>query len=70
MLDARARVALATERGTERDRAQAIEQAIAALDRAEQIDPQATSALYAERARYLAALGLADQAENDRVAPP
>jgi len=66
MLDARARVALATQRGTDRDRGRAIEQAIAALDRAERMEPQAPSALYAERATYYAALGEADRAAADR----
>jgi serine/threonine protein kinase/tetratricopeptide (TPR) repeat protein len=66
MLDARARVAFVAERGTERDRARAIEQAIAALDRAEKIDVHPPSALYAERARYYGALGLADRSAADK----
>ncbi len=66
MLDARARVALETQHGTERDRARSIERAIAALDRAERLDPQAPSALYAERARYYGALGMAGRAAADR----
>ena len=47
-----------------------IETAIAALNRAEQIDPQAPSALYAERARYYAALGRDERAKVDRGRAP
>jgi len=67
MLDASAHVMLARRRGTEADRRRAIERAITRLDRAEQIDPQAPSALYAERARYHAALGQVRSADRDRL---
>jgi eukaryotic-like serine/threonine-protein kinase len=67
MLDARARVALATESGSQQKLARAIELALAALDRAEQIDPEPPSALYAERARYYTAQGLADRAAAERL---
>jgi eukaryotic-like serine/threonine-protein kinase len=66
MLDASARVMLADRRGSEADRRRANEHAIARLDRAEQIDPQPPSALYAERARYHAALGRVRLADQDR----
>jgi serine/threonine protein kinase/Tfp pilus assembly protein PilF len=66
MLDASADVLLASGRGQEAGRRQAIERAIARLDRAERIDAQAPSALYAERARYHAALGQARLADQDR----
>ena len=67
MLDARARVLLAKESGSEAERRRAIKRAIARLDRAEQIDPAVPSALFAERARYHAALGDVDQARQDRL---
>ena len=57
MLEARARVLLASQGGSKDDRRRAIERAIDRLDRAEQIDPAVPSALFAERARYHAALG-------------
>jgi len=67
MLDARAFVTLATERGSEADRRRAIERAITCLDRAERIGRAAPSALYLERARYHAALGRAGLADRDRT---
>jgi serine/threonine protein kinase/tetratricopeptide (TPR) repeat protein len=66
MLDARAFVTLATARGSEADRRRAIERAVVGLDRAERIGRPAPSALYLERARYHAALGLAGLAARDR----
>ncbi len=66
MLDARARVTRAKRHGSEDDRREAVEGAIRRLDDAETIDPAAPSALYAERARYYAALGLAEKADADR----
>ncbi len=66
MLDARAFVTFATQRGSEADRRRAIERAIASLDRSERISRVAPSALYLERARYHAALGLASLAARDR----
>ena len=58
MLEARARVALAKRHGTEGERGVEIKRAINCLEEAERIDPgHAPSALYAERARYHAALG-------------
>jgi serine/threonine protein kinase/tetratricopeptide (TPR) repeat protein len=66
MLEARARVALASKRGSEADRRRAIERAIGCLDRAARIDRAAPSALYLERARYHAALGESDLAAGDR----
>jgi tetratricopeptide (TPR) repeat protein len=66
MLDASARVMLARRRGSEADRRRAYEHAIARLNRAEQIDPQAPSALYAERARYHSSLDQGRLADQDR----
>jgi len=66
VLDARAAVVLATQRGWEGDRRRAIERAIVRLDRAERISREAPSALYLERARYHAALGQAVLAAHDR----
>jgi serine/threonine protein kinase/Tfp pilus assembly protein PilF len=67
MLEARACVVRAEKRGAEGDRRSAIERAIARLDRALRIDPEPPSALYAERARYRAALGDARAAARDRA---
>jgi serine/threonine protein kinase/tetratricopeptide (TPR) repeat protein len=66
MLEARARVTLARRHGSETDRSDAIKRAIVQLDRAEGIDRIAPSALYEERARYYAALGMAELAAADR----
>jgi serine/threonine protein kinase/tetratricopeptide (TPR) repeat protein len=66
LLDARANVLLATRKGNEADRRRAIEKAIARLDQAEASVVQAPAALYAERARYHAALGDAELAQRDR----
>jgi eukaryotic-like serine/threonine-protein kinase len=68
MLEARARVMLAKRHGSERDRGDEIQRAIARLGEAEAIDPgHAPSALYAERARYHAALGMSELAAADRA---
>jgi serine/threonine protein kinase/Tfp pilus assembly protein PilF len=66
ILEARARVVLASRRGSEDDRRRAIERAIGRLDRVERSGPAAPAALFAERARYHAALGQADSADRDR----
>jgi len=66
VLDARAFVVMASQRGSEGDRRLAIERAIVRLDRAERISREAPSALYLERARYHAALGQAGLAAHDR----
>ncbi|CAN5871225.1 hypothetical protein BH23PLA1_BH23PLA1_11210 [soil metagenome] len=65
LLKARARVLLARSE-TESQRAEALRRAINRLDLAERIDPYPSSALYADRASYYAALGLAEEAEADR----
>ena len=65
MLEARARVLLASQSGSNDDRRGAIEQAIDKLDRAEMIDRAAPSALFAERARYHAALDQTELARRD-----
>jgi eukaryotic-like serine/threonine-protein kinase len=67
MLDASAGVLLADRRGTEADRRRALERAIVRLNRAERIEPQAPSALYAGRAKYHAELGHTHLAEQDRL---
>jgi tetratricopeptide (TPR) repeat protein len=66
MLEARARVLLAEKHGSEGDRRRAIERALARLDRALRIVPEPPSALFAEHARYSAALGDAAAAARDR----
>ncbi|SIO46425.1 Tetratricopeptide repeat-containing protein [Singulisphaera sp. GP187] len=67
LLEARAKTYLANKAGSEGDQRQALEWAVQWLDRAERIDPRPTPALYGDRARYLAALGLADRARKDRA---
>jgi tetratricopeptide (TPR) repeat protein len=78
MLEARAQERRATRRGSEDDRRRAIRRAIARLnwavrlnwaqryDSAPRIDPTVPGALFAERARYFAALGEAGPARRDR----
>jgi serine/threonine protein kinase/tetratricopeptide (TPR) repeat protein len=66
LLDARANVLLAGRKGNEADRRRAIEKAIDRLEKAEASVIQAPAALYAERARYHAALGEASLAQLDR----
>jgi serine/threonine protein kinase/tetratricopeptide (TPR) repeat protein len=65
MLEARAAV-LDARQGPEGRYALALKRAIDRLDLAERIDPRPPSTLFAERASYAAALGLADQARLDR----
>ncbi|WP_406697495.1 tetratricopeptide repeat protein [Singulisphaera sp. Ch08] len=67
LLEARAKTYLANKNGSEADQREALEWAIRWLDRAEQIDPRPTPTLYGDRARYLAALGLAERAGKDRA---
>ena len=74
MLEARARVLLANQSGSKDDRRRAIKRAIDQLDRAEKIDQAAPSALFAERARYHAALdqnelARRDQKRSQQIAP-
>jgi serine/threonine protein kinase/Tfp pilus assembly protein PilF len=66
LLEARARTALAERRGSEVDRREALEWAVTWLDRAERLDPHPPPTLFADRARYLASLGLSDRAAEDR----
>ena len=66
LLTARARTYMASRSGTESDRKRALEWAVDWLDRAERLDPNPPLALYADRARYLAALGEAARAARDR----
>src|SRR5262249_40401519 len=56
----------AQQLGTESARRRAIERAIAELGRAERFDPNPSTALYEDRARYHAALGAAAEAAQDR----
>jgi serine/threonine protein kinase/Tfp pilus assembly protein PilF len=65
LLLARSGVALAARTGTEAERRLALEWAIPWLDRAERIDPDPPAALYADRARYLSALGRGELAARD-----
>jgi eukaryotic-like serine/threonine-protein kinase len=67
MLEARARVTLAKRHGTEREHGAEIKRAIDCLGEAEQIDREVPSALYLDRARYHAALGMAWLAASDRA---
>lgn len=67
LLEARAKTYLAKKEGSEADQREALEWAVQWLDRAERIDPRPTPALYGDRARYLAALGLAERAGKDRA---
>jgi serine/threonine protein kinase/Tfp pilus assembly protein PilF len=66
VLDARAGVQLATQRGSEADRRRAILGALAALDRAQLVARRVPAAVHLERARYHAALGQAGLAASDR----
>jgi serine/threonine protein kinase/tetratricopeptide (TPR) repeat protein len=66
LVEAQARVALAEKLGTEADRRHAIERAIARLDATLRWVPHVPAALYADRARYHAALGNAGPAARDR----
>jgi len=65
MLDARAAVMLATQRGSEGDLRMAYKQALASLERAMKIAPAVPGALYAERALYHARLGEDKLAQDD-----
>jgi serine/threonine protein kinase/Tfp pilus assembly protein PilF len=65
-LAARARVLQAERARAEPRRRAALEAAVDRLDLAERIDPSPPQALFAERARYHAALGQATQAARDR----
>ncbi len=66
MLEARARVTVATRHGSEPERRREIEAAIARLEEVERSDPNLPSALFDEKARYHAALGMADLAAEHR----
>ncbi len=66
LLEARARVRLAARLGSEADRERAVKRAIERLDKAERLHSPPPGALYAERARYHAALGDAERAAIDR----
>lgn len=65
LLEARARVRLAAQLGSEDDRRRALHRAIDRLNWAEHFHTPAPGALFAERARYLDALGDADTAASD-----
>jgi eukaryotic-like serine/threonine-protein kinase len=67
LLEARARVFRADKGGSEGVRREALEGAVDWLVVAEAIDPKPTAALYADRARYLSALGQSASAVQDRV---
>ena len=67
ILEARAGVIVASHGGSEDDRRGALIRAISHLDQAERLDTALPSVLFAERARYHAALGDADLAARDRV---
>src|SRR5271166_1810813 len=67
ILEARAGVIVASHGGSEDDRRGALIWAISHLNQAERLDTALPSVLFAERARYHAALGDADLAAGDRV---
>ena len=66
LLEARARTLLAERQGSEADRSAALEWAVNWLDRAERLEARPPTTLFADRARYLAALGQSDRAARDR----
>lgn len=66
LLEARARVRLASRRGGESSRHAALRRAVSRLDLAERVAGRVPGALFGERARYHAALGDARLAERDR----
>ena len=67
ILEARAGVIVSSHGGSEDDRRGALIRAVAHLDQAERVDTALPSVLFAERARYHAALGDADLAARDRA---
>ncbi len=67
MLDARSRVALAIKLGHEEDRRRALEAGVRRLDITEANDGITPAALYVDRARYKAALGMSAEAAADRA---
>jgi tetratricopeptide (TPR) repeat protein len=66
MLQSRAEIVLAERSHREQKRREAFEKAVKRLNLAEQLDPRPPVALYADRARDLAALGEAQLAAEDR----
>lgn len=66
LLDERARVLLSSNQ-RESVRRAALERAVRRLERAERIDPEPSGILFADRARYERALGLAAEAERDNA---
>ena len=66
LLEARARVLIASRQGPESGRLAAVRRAVTRLDRAEQLADRAPAALFSERGHYHAALGNARFAERDR----
>ncbi|HMF35961.1 MAG TPA: serine/threonine-protein kinase, partial [Isosphaeraceae bacterium] len=67
VLEARAGVIVSSHGGSEDDQRGAWIRAVARLDQAERVDTALPSVLFADRARYHAALGEADLAARDRV---
>jgi serine/threonine protein kinase/tetratricopeptide (TPR) repeat protein len=66
MLTSRARVYQAERSKSEAKRKKALTEAIDRLNQAERLDPNPSQSLYADRARYHAALGQAKEAASDR----
>ena len=66
LLEARARVLIASRQGRESGRLAAVRRAVTRLDRAEQLADRAPAALFSERAQYHSALGNDRFAERDR----
>src|SRR5208282_2970052 len=70
ILEARAGVIVASHGGSEDDRRGALIRAISHLDQAERLDTALPSVLFAERARYHAALGMPIWPRATASAPP
>jgi tetratricopeptide (TPR) repeat protein len=66
ILEARARLTVASRHGSEEDRRRETERAIGRLTMVEASFGEAPAALHAERARYYAGLGFAEEAAADR----
>jgi tetratricopeptide (TPR) repeat protein len=67
LLSSRARVYQAERSRSEAKRKKALLEAIERLNQAEKLDPSPSQSLYADRARYHAALGQATEATRDRA---
>ena len=69
ILEARAGVIIARQSGSKNDQRMALGRAVSRLDEAKRIDTALPTVLFADRARYHAALGNGDLAARDRAGP-